>query len=146
MHVTLSVVGKLKPSPLKSLYDEYLRRLEWKVSLCEHTSASSREREGQVLLGAAPSPCFLVALDERGEALSSQGFTSLLSDIQLHHQGRVAFLIGGADGLSQEVREKANRIISFGAMTWPHLMARVLLVEQLYRAQQILKGHPYHRG
>ena len=146
MHITLSVIGKLKDTALKALYEEYKKRLEWKLSLYEFESQSSSLQEGALLLASLPSSSFVITLDERGENLSSKEFAALLMDIQLHHQGKVALIIGGADGLSPEVKAKAQKSLSFGRMTWPHLLVRVMLMEQLYRAQQILKGHPYHRG
>ncbi len=139
MHITLAAVGKLKEPSLKALYEEYKKRLDWKLTLyeCEDKDLSTR---------LANFPSFVIALDEQGETLKSEAFALLLNDIQLHHQGKVTFMIGGADGLSQVIKEKAHKSIAFGPMTWPHILVRVMLMEQLYRAQQILKGHPYHRG
>jgi 23S rRNA (pseudouridine1915-N3)-methyltransferase len=132
MHITLAVQGKLKDSSLKALYEEYKKRLEWKIILQEDTELP-------------PSP-FLITLDERGDLLTSEDFAALLQEIQIHHQGKVTFVIGDADGISPVIKEKATKSVSFGRLTWPHLMVRILLMEQLYRAQQILKNHPYHRG
>jgi 23S rRNA (pseudouridine1915-N3)-methyltransferase len=139
MHITLATVGKLKEASLKALYEEYKKRLDWKLSLHE-----CEDKGLNPLLVNISS--FIITLDERGEMLTSEGFSHLLNDIQLHHQGRVTFVIGGADGLSRDIKAKAQKSLAFGPMTWPHLMVRVMLLEQLYRAQQILKGHPYHRG
>jgi len=145
MHITLAVIGKLKDAALKSLYDEYNKRLEWKLKVHEFEGQSSREQEGALLIKALQPPSYLILLDEGGENLKSETFATLISDIQIHHQGKMTFVIGGADGLSDEIKLKANKMLSFGQMTWPHLFVRVMLMEQLYRAQQILKGHPYHR-
>lgn len=145
MHITLCAIGKLKATALKALYDEYEKRLGWKISLQAFESKGSPREESVFLLHSLPPSTFIVTLDERGENLKSDEFALFLKDIQLHHQGKVAFVMGGADGLSEEVKAKAQRSISFGRMTWPHLFARIMLMEQLYRAQQILKGHPYHR-
>lgn len=146
MNITIAAIGKLKDPALKSLYSEYKKRLEWKVDLVEFDAKPSIQQEGACLLGAISPTTFLITLDEKGENLSSDAFASCLQNIQLHHQGKVGFVIGGASGLSQEVRERAQKSISFGRLTWPHLLVRVMLIEQLYRAQQILKGHPYHRA
>lgn len=146
MHITIAAIGKLKDPALKSLYDEYKKRLEWKITLHEFEAKNSPDQEAPFLLNAIGSSVFLITLDERGESLKSADFADCLNNVQLHHQGKVGFIIGGADGLGQEVKEKSKRAISFGSMTWPHLLVRVMLMEQLYRAQQILKGHPYHRG
>jgi 23S rRNA (pseudouridine1915-N3)-methyltransferase len=146
MHITLAAIGKLKDPALKALFDEYHKRLEWKITVHEFEGKSSPEQEAPLLGGAIPPAAFLIILDEKGETLKSEDFATLLQTIQLHHQGKVGFMIGGASGLSKEIKKKAQKSIAFGAMTWPHLFVRVMLMEQLYRAQQILKGHPYHRG
>jgi 23S rRNA (pseudouridine1915-N3)-methyltransferase len=88
----------------------------------------------------------VVALDERGKSLDSSAFATLLGRWQDEGLGDLAFVIGGAEGLSPAVLERADLALSFGQMTWPHLLVRVLLAEQLFRAQCILDGHPYHRG
>lgn len=146
MHITLSAIGKLKEVHLKAIYEEYKKRLTWKLSLYEFEGKNSPSQEGELLLSPIHSSSFLISLDEQGDNLTSEGFSEFLNNIQLNHQGKVAFIIGGASGLSEEVKVKAHKSISFGRMTWPHLMVRVMLLEQLYRAQQILKGHPYHRA
>lgn len=146
MHITIAAVGKLKDPALKALYDEYKKRLTWQITLQECDTRPSAEQEGALLLAAIPPSTFLMTLDERGENLTSEGFAAELNNIQLYHHGKVGFVIGGAGGLSQDVKKRAQKSICFGHMTWPHLLVRVLLMEQLYRAQQILKGHPYHRS
>ncbi len=141
MHIHLSVIGKLKDPALKSLYEEYKKRLDWKIFLHEFEGKfSSRD-----LLHTLSPSTFVITLDERGETLTSEAFSTLLKDVQLHHQGKITFVIGGAEGLPQAIKDKATQSLSFGRLTWPHLFVRVMLMEQLYRAQQILKGHPYHR-
>ena len=146
MHITIAAIGKLKNPALKSLYDEYQKRLEWKIALYEFETRASKDQEGSLLLGPISSSTFLITLDENGENLKSEDFAICLKNIQLYHQGKLGVIIGGANGLSEQVKQKAQKSISFGRMTWPHLFVRVMLIEQLYRAQQILKGHPYHRG
>ena len=86
-----------------------------------------------------------MALDERGQSLASAAFAERLQRWRGDGVKTLAFVIGGADGLAQPTVQRANLVLSLGAMTWPHLLARILLLEQLYRAQQILNGHPYHR-
>ena len=98
------------------------------------------------LLAAVPQGARLVALDERGKNLDSPAFAALMGRWQDDGLGDLAFAIGGPDGLSPAVLERADLTLSLGPMTWPHLLVRVLLVEQLYRAQSILDGHPYHRA
>ena len=146
MHITIAAIGKLKDPALKSLYEEYNKRLEWKITVHEFETKASPEQESALLLSSIASSGFLLALDEKGENLKSEEFARCLKNIQLHHQGKLGIIIGGANGLTKEIKEKSQKSISFGRMTWPHLFVRVMLIEQLYRAQQILKGHPYHRG
>jgi 23S rRNA (pseudouridine1915-N3)-methyltransferase len=102
-------------------------------------------REGELILAALPDGARLVALDERGAAWSSRDLAERLGGWRDGGVATLAFAIGGADGLAPAVVERADAVLSLGAMTWPHLLARCLLLEQLYRAQQILAGHPYHR-
>lgn len=146
MHITIAAIGKLKDPALKSLYDEYKKRLEWKITVHEFEAKASTGQEGALLLGSIPPSPFLITLDENGENLTSEKFAACLQHIQLYHQGKLGLIIGGPNGLSQEIKDKSQKSIAFGHMTWPHLLVRVMLLEQLYRAQQILKGHPYHRG
>jgi 23S rRNA (pseudouridine1915-N3)-methyltransferase len=107
--------------------------------------AALKEREAALILAALPSGARLVALDERGEAWTSREFAQRLAAWRDGGAGALAFAIGGADGLGGAVIERADAVLSLGAMTWPHFLARGILLEQLYRAQQILAGHPYHR-
>ena len=155
MHISIIAVGKWKAGPERDLYDEYVRRLSWRVTLKEveeHRKvppAQLMAREGELLLAALPkaSPgLFVVALDQRGKGLSSEELANQLRQWRDRGIDEVAFLIGGAEGLSVAVRQRAGFVLSFGAMTWPHLLVRTLLVEQLYRAQSIQAGHPYHRA
>lgn len=146
MYITLAAIGKLKDPALKALFEEYQKRLEWKLVVYEFDGKPSPDQEAMPLVNAIPPSAFLIILDEKGETLKSEDFAMCLQTIQLHHQGKAGFIIGGANGLSEDIKRKAHKSIAFGHMTWPHLLVRVLLMEQLYRAQQILKGHPYHRG
>ncbi len=145
-------MGRLKAGPQRALQEHYAERITWPLAIREVEerrplpAAELREREGALLLAAMPRGATLVALDERGTALSSAGFAERLAAWRDAGTGDLAFLIGGADGLSPAVRQKADFILSLGAMTWPHLLVRGMLLEQLYRAQQILAGHPYHRS
>jgi 23S rRNA (pseudouridine1915-N3)-methyltransferase len=103
-----------------------------------------KAREAELILAAAPAGTSLVALDARGQSWSSRDFADRLAAWR-DRGAAVAFAIGGAEGLGPAVIERADNVLSFGAMTWPHLLARCMLLEQIYRAQQILAGHPYHR-
>jgi 23S rRNA (pseudouridine1915-N3)-methyltransferase len=107
--------------------------------------AELKIREAELILAALPRSCRLVALDERGAAWESVELAKRLADWRDAGNSAVAFAIGGADGLGTAVIERADAVVSLGKMTWPHFLARGMLLEQLYRAQQILAGHPYHR-
>jgi 23S rRNA (pseudouridine1915-N3)-methyltransferase len=102
-------------------------------------------REAELILAALPQGARLVALDQRGEAWSSREFADRLAAWRDGGPATIAFAIGGAEGLGPAVTEQADAVMSLGRLTWPHLLARIMLLEQLYRAQQILAGHPYHR-
>jgi 23S rRNA (pseudouridine1915-N3)-methyltransferase len=108
-------------------------------------SAALKMREAGLILGALPPRTRLIALDERGAMWPSRGLAQRLAAWRDQGVAELAFAIGGADGLGAEVLDHAEATLSLGPMTWPHLLARCMLMEQLYRAQQILAGHPYHR-
>lgn len=126
------------------------------VALCEvedrarrtsHADAAQRKtREGELLLAQAPEGATLVALDGRGRALSSENFAKWLGQTRDQGCRNLVFVIGGADGLSDQVIARAHMQLSLGAMTWPHMLVRMMLAEQIYRSVTILANHPYHRG
>ncbi len=147
MRLSILAIGRAKGS-CADLYAEYVRRLTWPVVLreMEIRHGSSAEKEGQALLAAVPEGARVVVCDERGAALGSAAFAGKLGQWRDGGVRDVAFLIGGADGHTDAVRARADMLLSFGAMTWPHQLARVMLIEQVYRAHQILAGHPYHRA
>jgi 23S rRNA (pseudouridine1915-N3)-methyltransferase len=152
MRLHVVAVGRLKTGPHADLARHYAERLKWPLSTREVeerrklSPAELTEREGALLISAVPPGALVVALDQQGTQLSSDSFAQRLQRWRDEGVGDVAFLIGGADGLSAAVRETAALRLSLGAMTWPHLLVRGMLLEQLYRAQQILAGHPYHRA
>jgi 23S rRNA (pseudouridine1915-N3)-methyltransferase len=104
-----------------------------------------KSREAELIFAALPAPATLVALDARGAQCSSRDFADRLAAWRDRGIAELAFAIGGAEGLGDAVLDRAAATLSLGAMTWPHLLVRGMLLEQLYRAQQILAGHPYHR-
>ncbi|MEZ5668054.1 MAG: 23S rRNA (pseudouridine(1915)-N(3))-methyltransferase RlmH [Alphaproteobacteria bacterium] len=150
MHLLVAAVGRMRGSPLRAAWDDYAGRMGWRVDLreVEARAADGPQRtaeEGALLRRAiAPAAC-RVALDRGGESLSSEALAGRLGGWRDQARMPVAFLIGGADGLARDLVEKADLVIAFGRQTWPHLLARVMLIEQLYRCQAILSGHPYHR-
>lgn len=150
MKLLIAAIGKAKPSPEQQLYLDYTKRLPWKISVKEFQikqddSAKRMQREGEQLLAACVGYDHLVALDESGRQLSSREFAATLASWQQRGASSFAFVIGGSDGLSDEVLKKANLVWSLGKVTWPHMLVRALLAEQLYRAHSINSGHPYHR-
>jgi|TARA_Y100000031_G_C7899108_1_gene238708 23S rRNA (pseudouridine1915-N3)-methyltransferase len=152
MKIVIAAVGKLRSGPEKALFDKYIERLPWKTSLIEvvdkgpASGEQKRALEEQKLLGAIPEGAGVVVLDEAGKALPSLEFAKKLGAWQDQGTRSLAFILGGADGLSRKLQNLADLRLSLGAMTWPHLLARVLLAEQLYRASTVLSGHPYHRA
>jgi 23S rRNA (pseudouridine1915-N3)-methyltransferase len=108
-------------------------------------AAALKAREATLILAALPAGSRLIALDERGAMWSSRGLADRLAAWRDQGVAELAFAIGGADGLAAEVLDRADATLSLGSMTWPHLLVRSLLLEQIYRAQQIRAGHPYHR-
>jgi 23S rRNA (pseudouridine1915-N3)-methyltransferase len=107
--------------------------------------AALKLREAELILGARPPGARLVALDQTGAAWTSRDFADRLAAWRDGGATSLAFAIGGAEGLGPAVIESADATLSLGAMTWPHFLVRGMLLEQLYRAQQIIAGHPYHR-
>ena len=138
MKIQVLAVGKMKPSPLLDLCREYLKRMTWQVTVKELGEKDDPK-------DYIPSGAIVVALDERGETLTSPDFAKKIEKFQMQ-AAPVVFMIGGADGFDNETRKKASFLMSFGKQTWPHMMVRAMLLEQIYRAQQIIAGHPYHRA
>lgn len=148
--IDLIVVGKVKKGPWYDLQQDYIKRLKWPVTLTEVESKYSdaktqQEHEQRLILSKLDEDSFIIVLDERGDGLRSLDFSQTMEKIRDTGVSKVSFLIGGAEGFTDEVRAKANMLLSFGQQTWPHVMVRVMLLEQIYRAQQIAAGHPYHR-
>jgi 23S rRNA (pseudouridine1915-N3)-methyltransferase len=141
--IQIIAVEKLKASPLLSLFQEYEKRLRWSFTLTEIDGGTDRKKE-EALLKALNPNAYKFIMDERGQNLKSLEFAHIIEDKQIQYP-LFQFIIGGADGLSQQVRDQGDLILSFGRQTWPHKLLRVMLIEQIYRAQQILDGHPYHR-
>lgn len=147
MKIRIIAVGRLKASPLLDVCAEYIKRMNWQVSIKEIDApkASTSAQEAPLILKAIPERALVVALDERGETLTSPEFAQKISKWG-QAAPELVFLIGGADGFDNAVRERAKYLLSFGKQTWPHMLVRVMLLEQVYRAQQIIAGHPYHRN
>lgn len=152
MRIVIAAVGRARKGPEQALIDGYRQRLRWPIEIREVEerrpldTAGRKRREATLLRAAIPADAMIVALDECGKSLDSEVFAAQLGQWQDTGIRDIAFLIGGADGLDQDLRAQAALVIALGPMTWPHLLARSMLVEQLYRAECILAGHPYHRS
>lgn len=159
MRILIAAIGKMRAGPERELAERYLERSLaagkqvglWPVEIREFPesragNAETRAREeGAALLGALPEKAKFILLDERGKSMPSAGFARTLATYRDGGAEALGFLIGGADGAAPALREKAQFVLGFSAMTWPHQLARIMLLEQIYRAITILSGHPYHR-
>lgn len=146
----LIAVGKLRAGPERTLFDRYAIRLRPKLDVREIAEApgpghEAKRREGAAILTALPDGALAVALDLAGQSMTSEALAAQLTR-WTEHPKPLVFMIGGAEGLSEPVLARAGFRLALGPMTWPHMLARILLVEQIYRAQSIVAGHPYHRG
>ena len=160
MKLLILAIGRLKAGPELELFDDYAKRAKGLGRSCGITGMDARDfaesklpeaqgrmaAEASLLTAACPNPSFNIVLDERGKSLSSDDFAGLLRRHLDQGTPSVAFLIGGPDGHGADLRNKAGLLLSFGPMTWPHRLARVMLAEQIYRAVTILVKHPYHRA
>jgi 23S rRNA (pseudouridine1915-N3)-methyltransferase len=160
MRIVVAAVGRLKQGPETELSERYRKRatqtgrnlglrdveiIEVRESRADDPDKRMLE-ESIALANIIPQGAAVVLLDARGENLDSASLATQLSQWRSNDRPAVIFLIGGADGLAQSLRDKATLRLAFGAATWPHQLVRVMLLEQLYRATTILSGHPYHRA
>ena len=155
MRVHICAVGRLRSGPERDLLDDYLTRFDRTgrplglgpatVTEVEDRKGGGMAAEAGLIDRAIPKGAVTIALDERGKLLTSPDFADLLGRWRDEGRGDAAFVIGGADGIAPELRQKADFKLSFGKMVWPHMLVRVMLAEQLYRAASILAGAPYHR-
>ena len=156
MRVRICAVGRLRGGPERALVDDYVARFDragrplglgpLTVHEIEDRKRSGVAAEAALLARAVPAGAVVCALDERGRQMPSPEFAALLAQWRDEGRAEAALLIGGADGLSPDLREGADAVLSLGAMVWPHMLVRAMLAEQLYRAASILAGSPYHRA
>lgn len=160
MRVSVIAVGRMKNGPERGLVSRYLERASaagrplgltgFTVTELPESRASSADarktEEARAILGAMDGKSLAVVLDERGKSLSSEDFADRIGAWRDMGRPGLALVIGGADGLDPDLRQKADLVLSFSPMTWPHQIVRIMIAEQLYRATTILSGHPYHRG
>ena len=159
MRLTIAAIGRMKAGPEREVLQRYVKRIaglapsqglapvEWREFDESRARAVETRRadEAKALLGALPKGGEFVAFDERGASPGSEAFANEIARARDHGVAALAFFIGGPDGLDPSLRAAARAVVSFGAMTWPHQLARVMAGEQIYRALTILAGHPYHR-
>lgn len=158
MAITIIAVGKLKEEYWRAAEAEYVKRLqkegikiievaEERLSAApsEAQIAEAKLKEGEKLLNALPKDCFVFVLDGRGQNISSEQLAERIAEAELGGRGHFAFIIGGSYGLPPQVLQRADFILSFGKMTYPHQLMRIILLEQVYRAYKIKHGEPYHK-
>ncbi len=156
MRLRICAVGRQRDGPEADLVTDYLRRVARigpgrglgpaELQEVEARRGGGVAAEARLLERAIPQGAAVCALDERGRALSSPEFASLLARWRDDGRPAAAFLIGGADGLDPALCGRADSVLSLGPMVWPHMLVRVMLAEQIYRAASILAGTPYHRA
>ncbi len=156
MRVHICAVGRLRKGPERDLYDDYLTRFDRtgralalgpaQLIEVEDKKGGGMAAEAMLLGRAIPDGSLICTMDERGKLMSSPDFAKQLGNWRDHGRQDVAFVIGGADGIDPTLRARADASLSFGRMVWPHMLVRVMLAEQLYRAASIIAGGPYHRA
>jgi 23S rRNA (pseudouridine1915-N3)-methyltransferase len=156
MRVHIVAVGRLRAGPERDLIEDYTARFDrtgrnlglgpLTIHEVEDKKGGGMAAEGALLSRAVPDGAVIVMLDERGKVQSSPQFADQLAGWRDQGRGDVAFVIGGADGIDPSLRSQADAALSLGKMVWPHMLARAMLTEQLYRAASILAGSPYHRA
>lgn len=148
--IDIIAAGRLRKGGYYEMVQEFSKRITWPLEIIEIESKIKDARAAQAeetkkILQNIKGGAYIIALDERGKELRSLEFARTIDDLQNTGQQHIQFIIGGADGLTEDIKTQAQKMLSLGKATWPHKLARVMLLEQIYRAQQILAGHPYHR-
>ena len=160
MKLRIAAIGKLKTGPEKLLAEDYAGRIaamgkkaavteikigDWAESQKPDAAQRMSEEETQ-LWSAVPQGAYVIVLDERGKSHSSEAFAAHLTKLRDRGVADIVFLLGGPDGHAPTTRQKANELLALGPMTWPHRLARIMLLEQIYRTVTIMLNHPYHRA
>jgi 23S rRNA (pseudouridine1915-N3)-methyltransferase len=151
MKITIISIGKVKADGVADLIAEYRKRLRGTVQILELPASKAvapnlrKTQEAKAVLAALPKDAVIMVLDERGKNPTSREFAAQIQVWQNQGRNHLCVLIGGADGLDKTVVQRADMVCALGAMTWPHRLVKIMLLEQLYRAFTILDGHPYHR-
>ncbi len=151
MQIKILTVGKIKEGPISNIIKDYLKRTPEKIKIIEIEvkkkldPISLKEEESKLIIKELSNNSYSIALDERGDNISSEEFSKIIYNQKTIGIKELFFIIGGAYGLSPSIRKRANITISFGKLVWPHKMARMMLIEQIYRSSMINKNHPYHK-
>jgi 23S rRNA (pseudouridine1915-N3)-methyltransferase len=153
MFIKILAIGKINSTPYGEIFDMYQKRIRWKVNIKElelkgfnkNTSANDIiEKEEKLFSDNIPQDHKLICLDKSGKNYSTEEFSNFLQKFQTSSE-KICFLIGGAHGFSQNIKLKSDNLVSFGKMTFPHMLARTILIEQIYRSFSIANNHPYHK-
>lgn len=150
LKIDIICIANIKNNAFAELIETYQKRIRWPLNIIALESKQKnprkcQEEENKKILKHLNNQAVIIALDERGKSIPSLKFSKKIETYTHEGRNHIQFVIGGADGLLEDVRGRADILLSFGNQTWPHAMARVMLLEQIYRTQQILSGHPYHR-
>ncbi|HLT00066.1 MAG TPA: 23S rRNA (pseudouridine(1915)-N(3))-methyltransferase RlmH [Acholeplasma sp.] len=147
MRIKIISVGKIKQPEIISLIENYTKQMKQFsiVEIPDEKDETGMEKEGQQILSKIDKDAFVIVLAIEGKTFDSKEFAEYLNTVSMHHSSTINFIIGGSYGLSKSVKEKADFLLSFSKMTFPHQLMRLILVEQIYRAEAILKNHPYHK-
>jgi len=153
MDICIIAIGKARNGPERELFEQYRARIRGRFDLHElelrkkiEPMEQRREAEAELIRAALPAGATLICLDEHGEQIASEALAATFTKLQDQGERCLAFVIGGADGLAPSLKQQARQLIAFGKATWPHMLVRAMLAEQIYRAQSINDGHPYHRA
>lgn len=154
MIIKILAIGKINNSPYSQIFDLYNKRIKWKINLKElEIKKNSKkisekiiiEKEENLLLDNIKNDEILICLDSSGKIISTADFSQIINNYR-ENSTKICFAIGGASGFGNKIKQRANHIISFGKITLPHLLARCVLIEQIYRSFTIANNHPYHNG
>lgn len=149
----INAIGKLKNSPILNLINDYKNRIRNEIEIKEFEFKRSQNlsidtikiEEAKLLTSDVAKNSYLISMDERGELLSSHDLANLVKQKSSKGCSSFVFFIGGADGLHDSIRKQSNKMISFGRITLPHMLARLILIEQIYRIEKIMDNHPYDK-
>ena len=151
MNIIIIAVGRIRSGPEKTLIENYSRRIKWPIEFREVEEKKKlkglelKKRQGDLLLNQCPPESKIIVLDQCGKNLPSTKLASIFKNWQSNRVKEVCILIGGADGVDENISENVDLTISLSKMTFPHMLARIVLVEQIYRSETIINNHPYHK-